>query len=127
MRRDVRWIALHFAVGVALLYMAGGCVTKGSAFRNATGVCRHNAVYCALTYWDMTGCPTRIAVGLHASGQSHAQAQAFVGGKWVCLQRWDNDVIQGRNELTKADRYFTVREFIMQMQIRHAMQLQPKE
>lgn len=59
----------------------------GCAVKYVEPVCRHKAVFCALTWSDLEYVPVRIAVGPSTvrDGRSHAQAQARVNGKWQWL------------------------------------------
>ena len=61
---------------LCLYLLLSGCTAKYVA----TPVCRHQAVYAAVTFGDIKQVPTRIAVG-----PTHAQAQAYVDNEWQWL------------------------------------------
>jgi len=58
-------------------------------YRVATPLCRHRAIYCAMVARDLWKVPVRIAYGWTELGQPHAQAQAFIDGKW----RWIGPIL----------------------------------
>jgi len=94
---------LYFLVCIVIiLWPISGCSTI------VHPRCRHNAIYQAITFSDLTGCPVRIAVGpTPIPGIAHAQAQAFVDGEW----KW---LTQGPNGIGTGFKYpfFTVKEYV---------------
>ncbi len=68
--------------GIVLASLLLGCATS------VQPVCRHDAIYQAMTFSDLTGCPVRIAIGYTTrSNKVHAQAQAFLDGEWIWLRQ----------------------------------------
>ncbi|MCP4348796.1 MAG: hypothetical protein GY795_25235 [Desulfobacterales bacterium] len=75
--------------------------------------CRHNAVYQAVTFGDQSGSPVRIAVGRSTVDKyiRHAQAQAYVNGRWEYLKMYDSSIGVGSKEPFKPVSYYTVTDF----------------
>ena len=77
-------------------------------------VCRHKAVYQAISFHDLTGHPVRIAVGPSDIG-THAQAQAQVDGKWEWLEQGEFGVGTGYKDTVpgfEPNRYESLEEFL---------------
>jgi hypothetical protein len=77
------------------------------------GVCRHEAVYCALTAGEHV--PVRIAVGYIVKGDKairHAEAQGWIDGKWQTLTTSVAPVTLGCGSKFYAIEYMTPQEFI---------------
>ena len=76
-------------------------------------LCRHNAVYQAVTFGDQSGYPVRIAVGRSTLSQSkrHAQAQAYISGKWEYLKIYNSSVGVGSKDFFKPVAYYNIDDF----------------
>jgi len=77
-------------------------------------VCRHKALYQAISFHELTGAPVRIAVGTSDEG-THAQAQARVNGKWEWLEQGPFGVSTGYMDMLPGftpKRYDSVEEFL---------------
>ncbi len=76
-------------------------------------LCKHDAVYQALTFGDQSGYPVRIAVGqsnLHKN-KRHAQAQAYIDGKWEYLRIYDSSVGVGKKDRFNPMAYYNIDDF----------------
>lgn len=95
---------LIITIGVLLLLLSG-CMSIHP-------VCRHRAIYCAVTAAEQM--PVRIAVGVTTkSGMRHAQAQGFIDGRWRYLGVSITDIVIIRlpeSEFT-VDEYVTAEEY----------------
>lgn len=103
-------IAITCGVIAAVL---GLLIVMGCAPKHVRPVCRHKAVFCAMTWSDLEYVPVRIAVGPSTipEGRSHAQAQARVGGEWRWLVVYDDVIALGdRDWWFEPERYCTVAE-----------------
>jgi len=99
-------------LGAALILL---CVWLQACATTVEPVCRHKAVYQAISLHDLTGNPVRIAVGPSDIG-THAQAQAKVDGKWVWLEQGDEfGVSTGYKDTVpgfEPNQYDSVEEFL---------------
>lgn len=79
-------------------------------------VCRHNAIYAAITWSDMTGQPVGIAVGYwHDMTARHAQAFTISSaGKIQWLKVYGDDVRIGEKDNFRPYKLMTVGDFIKQ-------------
>ncbi len=87
----------------------------GCALNRATvqPVCRHIAIYNALSYSDLTGSPVRIAIGHSAiSDNLHAQAQALVDGEWRWLEKAPAGVDVGERDEFWPKEYVKVQDLV---------------
>ena len=100
-----------------LIILLFGCTTLSEK-----PVCRHTAVYSAITWQDLTGEKVKIIVGRTAKSEngeivSHAQA-INEDGEWL-YYNW----LLERIEISKQDpffipeKHFTIREFLNQMML----------
>ncbi len=76
-------------------------------------ICRHWAMFAAITYHDLTGAQVRIGGGVSGprADVGHAQAEALIEGKWVPV-----DYFYGKIRIVEKDdyhvfRYYTIEEF----------------
>ncbi len=99
--------------GIVLASLLLGCATS------VQPVCRHDAIYQAMTFSDLTGCPVRIAVGYSTRlNKVHAQAQAFLGGKWTWLrQTAPVSVEAGSQDSFEPKTYITVKGLVNRLKI----------
>ncbi len=77
-------------------------------------LCRHRALYQAISFHDLTDAPVRIAVGPSDEGV-HAQAQARVNGKWEWLEQGDFGVSTGYMDMVPGftpKQYDSVEKFL---------------
>ena len=83
-------------------------------------VCRHDAVYHAITFSDIGGHDVRIAIGPSREyGVNHAQAQALIDGKWEYLEYgFDGRIQTGRQDSFYPEKYISVKQF-MRLYIRN--------
>jgi hypothetical protein len=98
-------------LGVTLILL---CVWLQACATTVEPVCRHKAVYQAISFHDITGDPVRIAVGPSDIG-AHAQAQALVDGKWEWLEQGEFGVGPGYKDTVpgfEPNRYDSVEEFL---------------
>ena len=99
--------------GIVLASLLLGCATS------VQPVCRHDAIYQAMTFSDLTGCPVRIAIGYTTrSNKVHAQAQAFLDGKWTWLrQTAPVSVEAGSQDSFEPKTYVTVKGLVNRLKI----------
>ncbi len=99
--------------GIVLAGLLIGCATS------VQPVCRHDAIYQAMTFSDLTGCPVRIAIGYSTrSNKVHAQAQALLDGEWIWLrQTAPVSVEAGSQESFEPKTYVTVKGLVNRLKI----------
>lgn len=84
-------------------------------------VCRHHALYAAVSWGDLRDEPVKVALGptsrkIPGSDEVfwHAQAQARVDGKWEWLEvGYDNTVYVGDRDNFQPTKYMSALEFSM--------------
>ncbi|MCP4345342.1 MAG: hypothetical protein GY795_07430 [Desulfobacterales bacterium] len=76
-------------------------------------LCKHNAIYQAVTFGDQSGYPVRIAVGQSKLDRNkrHAQAQAYIDGKWKFLRIYDSSVGVGKKDYFEPMAYYNIDDF----------------
>ncbi len=89
-----------FAALCLFCFIGGGCATT-----SWKGVCRHEAIYAARVVGEIY--KVRIAVGPSGPNTTHAQAQAFIDGKWEWLHAQGDSVY-----LSTQDAFFTPTIFL---------------
>lgn len=98
-----------------MCYLIILCVLLLSACATPTHVplCRHKAIYQAVTFGDQSGCPVRIAVGRSAldKRKRHAQAQAYINGRWEYLRIYDSSIGVGKKDYFEPVAYYNVDDF----------------
>lgn len=101
------------SAGIVLTILLQGCATS------VQPVCRHDAIYQAMTFSDLTGCPVRIAIGYSTRlNKVHAQAQAFLDGKWTWLRQTAPVSIEaGSQESFEPKTYVTVKGLVNRLKI----------
>ena len=72
-----------------------------------------------MTFSDLTGCPVRIAIGYSTRlNKVHAQAQAFLDGKWTWLRQTAPVSIEaGSQESFEPKTYVTVKGLVNRLKI----------
>lgn len=81
-------------------------------------VCRHEALYAAVSWGDLRNEPVRIAIGptnkrINGTDEFwwHAQAQAKVNGKWEWLEMNCSNVVVGSRDDFMVKKYMSAMEF----------------
>ncbi len=95
------------------LFIFASCAPVKTVKSIQVPACRHNAVYQAVTFGDQSGYPVRIAVGRSTVEKyiRHAQAQAYVNGRWEYLKMYDSSIGVGSKDPFKPVSYYTVNDF----------------
>ena len=95
---------LFLITSISLILFSAGCA------HSIYPKCRHNAVLQALVFGEEY--PTRIAYGPSSSGsgKNHAQAQAYIDGKWRWLKNLQTVVEVGSKDNFKPKNYIGVQE-----------------
>ena len=79
-------------------------------------VCRHFAVFHAITYSDLHQVRVRIGVGYTATGVergiAHSQAEAFIDGTWKPIGYVFGSIIPVPKDPYFVFQYYTVEEFM---------------
>jgi hypothetical protein len=92
------------------------CLLISCAGTKVIPVCRHKAVYTAISYGDIENKKVRIVVGpshiIDNKWIFHAQAQAYVNGSWEWLVLDYGEVGIGNLEHFQPKYYYTVQEFM---------------
>ena len=94
-----------------LFLLLPSCITVE---QGVVPLCRHRAIYCAITYADLKNVPVRIAYGkaYNESGKFigyHCQAQAYIDGKWRWLDLVGNVVaVTNKNAWFEVEGYVSV-------------------
>jgi hypothetical protein len=93
---------LILVTSVSLILLLAGCA------QSISPKCRHNAVLQALVFGEEY--PTRIAYGPSSSGsgKNHAQAQAYIDGRWRWLKNVQTIVEVGRKDNFEPKNYVGV-------------------
>lgn len=110
------FIILFCTLGMGICLILMSCFTTP----DVQPVCRHEALFAALAWGDLRDDKVRIAIGktgrtIRDSGKPewHAQAQAFVNGKWEWLDVNCTVVSIGEKDRFAPSRYMTAAEFAM--------------
>jgi len=82
--------ATAFIIIVLGLSLLSGCATTYQP------ICKHNAIYQAMTVQDLTGQPTRLVITKNKAGVcTHAYAQTFRDGRWRGLWQEPAPIFEG--------------------------------
>jgi hypothetical protein len=85
----------------------------GCASHSVKPVCRHWAIFEAVTYNNLTGCETRIIGYPTKANKGHAQAQARLADGWHWLKHTRDAVIVGDKVIYEPPKtcIYTVHDF----------------